>query len=54
LKAAPEAAAVPPIVPIVDDAALFEVVIVRLPLESMLACRSLAASAVLSPFRVEI
>ena len=53
LKAAPEAAALPPIVPIVDDAALLEVVIVRLPLESILACRSLAASAVLSWFRVD-
>ncbi len=50
LKAAPDAAAAPPIVPIVDDAALLEVVIGRLPLELMLACRSLPASAVFSWF----
>ena len=45
--------AVPPIAPIVDEAALFVVVMVMPPVESMLACRLLAASAVLSWFSVE-
>jgi len=44
LNAAPLAAAVPPIVPIVEDAASFEVVMLILPVEaSIVACRLFAA-----------
>ena len=39
--------------PIVDEAALFVVVMVIAPVVSMLACRLFAASAVLSSLRVE-
>src|SRR5580698_3471542 len=48
------AAAVPPIVPIVEDAALFDVMMLIWPVVLMLACRLLAASAVLSSLSVEI
>ena len=54
MKAEPEAVDVPPIVPIVEDAASFEVVMLILPVvASIVACRLLAASAALSPFSVE-
>ena len=44
----------PPIVPIVEDAASFEVVMLIAPVEALIvACRLLAASAALSPFSVE-
>ena len=43
----------PPIVPIVDEAASFVVTMLILPVVSMLACRLFAASAVLSSLRVE-
>src|SRR3984885_8792370 len=46
--------AVPPIVPIVDDAALFEVTMLIWPVVLMLACKLFAASAVLSALSVEI
>ncbi len=46
--------AVPPTVPIVDEAALFEVTMLIWPVVLMEACRSFAASAVLSSFSVEI
>src|SRR6516162_3197404 len=52
-KAAPlVVTAVPPIVPIVEDAASFVVVMLILPVdESIVACRLFAASAVFKPFR---
>src|SRR3954454_11665225 len=50
LKALPEAAEVPPMVPIVDDAASLVVVIVIAPADEIDACRLLAASAVLRSF----
>ncbi len=54
LKAEPEAVDVPPIVPIEEDAASFEVVMLIAPVEALIvACRLLAASAALSPFSVE-
>ncbi len=43
----------PPILPMVEDAALLLVVTVIAPVESMVACRLLAASALLSSFSVE-
>ena len=46
--------AVPPIVPIVEEAASLVVTMLILPVESMLACRLFAASAVLSSLSVEI
>src|SRR6266436_3326632 len=54
LNACPLAVDVPATVPIVDDAASFEVVMLILPVEeSIVACRLFAASAVLSWFNVE-
>src|SRR3984957_2947277 len=50
LKAWPATVAVPVIAPIVDEAALLLVVKVMTPVGSMVACRLLAASAVLSWF----
>src|ERR1041385_356501 len=50
LKALPEPAAVPPIVPIVEEAASFVVVMVIVPVESTVANRLLPASAVLRSF----
>ena len=50
----PLAVDVPPIVPMVEDAASFEVTMLILPVDaSIVACRLLAASAALRPFRVE-
>ena len=44
----------PPIAPIVEDAASFEVAMLIAPVEALIvACRLLAASAALSPFSVE-
>ena len=48
----PEAAAVPPIVPICAEAASFEVEIVNVPSCASVACRLFAASAVLRSFSV--
>ena len=45
--------AVPPIVPIVDDAASFEVTMLIWPVVLIVACRLFAASAELSSFSVE-
>ena len=55
LDAAPavNTVAVPPIVPIVDEAASFEVTMLIWPVVLMLACRLFAASAVLSSLSVE-
>ena len=48
-NAAPEVEAVPPIVPIVDEAASLDVTMLIAPVEELIvACRLLAASAVLS------
>ena len=46
--------AVPPKVPIVEEAASFEVVMVILPVESIVACRLFAANAVFRSLSVEI
>ena len=43
----------PPMVPIVDEAALLLVVMEIAPVESMLACRLFAANAVFNSLRVE-
>src|SRR5580692_876477 len=48
------AVAVPPIVPIVDEAALFEVTMLIAPVVLIVACRLFAANAVLSALSVEI
>ena len=54
LKALPVFVDVPVIAPMVEDAALLLVVMVIAPVESMVACRLLVASAALRPLRVEI
>src|SRR6266852_1474332 len=54
LKAWPLAVAEPPIEPIVEDAASFDVMMLMTPVVLMLACRLFAASAALSAFRFEI
>ncbi len=46
--------AVPPIVPIVEEAALFDVTMLIAPVVEIVACRLFAASAVLRALSVEI
>ena len=53
-KAWPLVVADPPNVPIVEEAASFDVMMLRTPVVLMVACRLFAASAELSAFRVEI
>ena len=52
MKASPEAADVPPIVPIVAEAASFDVVMVIAPAVEIVACRLFAARAAFNSSRV--